>query len=136
MRGGGKILDVGDKSSCCLFAIPETPFTDDWYEVKLAGAMDLCGDDGRCADWPIRETPWLDDVFAEFSDSAETNDFSLSEGVEPSRILLSATREDIAGKEGPRSIALHGNTLPPLRISARSPGAAPQWRRRASICHG
>jgi hypothetical protein len=96
-----------------LFVIPETPFADNFDGVKLAGATALCGDDGRCADWPIREPPLLDDVFPEFTDSADTNDFSLSEGVEPPRALLSVTREGIAGSEGPSFITLHGNLSSP-----------------------
>ena len=67
-------------------------FAEVFVKVKLVGATDFneYGDDVRGkADWPT-----LPDVL---SDAADTNDFSLSDGDEPSRALPPITRAGIAG---------------------------------------
>lgn len=50
-------------------------------------------DDDSGADWPRLKLPLLDVL----SDSAETNDFSLSDGVDVSRALLPITRAGMSG---------------------------------------
>ena len=90
-------MDVGDRSSCCPLAKSETPFADGLDEVKLVGAMDFveasADDDDGGADWPRPKLPLLD----VFSDSAETNDFSLPDGGDASRVLLPITRAGMSG---------------------------------------